>query len=403
MPPRSVSMLDRIGRAAHSLGKRVFLVGGPVRDLLLRRHGLDMDLVAEGDAVSLGASLARRLGGSLTARSQFGTVKLVLEKHPIDLATSRREAYSSPGSLPTVFPGPIEEDLARRDFSINAVAASLSPEDWGTVLDPQKGRRDMDLGVIRALHPDSFRDDATRIFRAFRYEQRLGFVIESHTLNQLQASLHYVNNISGDRLRQELERVFHEEAALDVLARAAELDALHAIDKGLSFFDANEVREAVAGRPPSQKGMVCLAFLAYYLPETESFISRLNMPPKWAKITRDVASARAISAELDRQDVKPSEIYRYLRRFSNEALEACALLERSTTVKRHIRLYLDDLLYTRPCLGGDDLQQMGIQEGPMIGDLLAELKRARLDGEVTDREQEVAFIHGMREKRSQLN
>ena len=160
-----------------------------------------------------------RTVGTPTVRkaSAFGTWSLTVQGVDVDLATARRETYERPGALPTVIPGTVEDDLARRDFSINAMAISLGEDSWGYLLDPHGGSTDLERGVIRVLHDRSFEDDATRIFRAIRYACRLDFRLESCTATLLERSLPYVSTISPDRVRHEIERIFREPRASDMI------------------------------------------------------------------------------------------------------------------------------------------------------------------------------------------
>ena len=160
----------------------VYLVGGTVRDILLGEPSFDVDIAVEGDAIAFAQSLAEALGGRMRAHDKFGTaVVLYGDDERIDVVTARTESYESPGALPTVAPGSIEDDLFRRDFTINAIAVSLRGDEKGRVVDPFAGRTDLEAGRIRVLHDRSFLDDPTRIFRAVRYENRYGFRMDEHT------------------------------------------------------------------------------------------------------------------------------------------------------------------------------------------------------------------------------
>ena len=191
-----VALVQRIGEAAADAGVELWLVGGPVRDALLGRPVHDLDVTSEMPAAELGAILAARLDGAIRARSQFGTVKLRLGKRTIDLATTRTERYAKPGALPSVSPGDIRIDLARRDFAINAMALSLHPQRFGELLDTQGGTADIESRTLRALHERSFQDDATRLLRAVRYMARLAFQPEPETQRWLTRDLPYLDTIS---------------------------------------------------------------------------------------------------------------------------------------------------------------------------------------------------------------
>src|SRR5215207_1049622 len=184
----------------------VYLVGGAVRDLLLGRPRADVDLVVVGDA----AALAERLGGAAAEHERFGTVKVEVEGHEIDIATARSESYPTPGALPVVAPADdIEADLGRRDFTINAMAIPIDGE--ARLVDPHGGEGDLKEGVLRVLHPRSFEDDPTRAIRAARYAARLNFRLEPETEKLLRAT--DLSTVSADRRRAELERLAGEGSA----------------------------------------------------------------------------------------------------------------------------------------------------------------------------------------------
>src|SRR5690349_1908741 len=187
-------------------GDPVYLVGGAVRDLLLGRGRADIDLVVEGDA----AALAARLGADVTAHERFGTAKLILEGHEVDVATARTEAYPHPGALPVVGPARhLDADLARRDFTINAMAIPLhgAPR----LIDPHGGQADLGTRRLRVLHDGSFADDPTRAIRAVRYAARFGFALEARTEELLRAA--DLATVSANRREAELLRLASEAQA----------------------------------------------------------------------------------------------------------------------------------------------------------------------------------------------
>ena len=172
---QQLTLLKALGRAAAISGTKLWAVGGVVRDALLGLPVFDIDLTSETPADQLGRTLSSTLGGSVSPITPFATVKLTIDSHHFDLATTRTETYPTPGTLPVVSLSSLDDDLQRRDFSVNAMAASLAPGDFGELLDPHGGRADLNAKTIRALHLRSFQDDPTRAFRAVRYATRLGF------------------------------------------------------------------------------------------------------------------------------------------------------------------------------------------------------------------------------------
>ena len=168
----------------------------------------DLDISVVGDAPALAERLADSVSGRLTVHHRFGTATVVSQGVTVDLVTARRETYRQPGALPDVLPGDIADDLARRDFTVNAMALPLTGSDTRLV-DPHGGRADLDAGIIRTLHPGSFRDDPTRMMRAVRYSSRLDFQLADTTVMELQHALaaNALSTISADRIRHELDRI----------------------------------------------------------------------------------------------------------------------------------------------------------------------------------------------------
>ena len=237
-PEAVLDCLREIGGIGAETHIPVHLVGGSVRDLLLGGRMTDLDLVAEGNALHLADAIAQGIGGEINDRSQFGTVKLTIKGIPFDLATARTESYTSPGSLPTVAPGSLHDDLIRRDFTINAMVVRLDTDSFGELFDPLNGQIDLEERRIRVLHQNSFRDDASRILRAIRYEQRLDFHLDSNTERLTCRDKSYLGFFSGDRIRRELGKSLIEPSPEKVFRRAQQLGALSAIHADLNW-DSN--------------------------------------------------------------------------------------------------------------------------------------------------------------------
>jgi len=226
LPSELVNFTQVAGEVAQNQGQNLYLVGGVVRDLLLGRTNLDLDLVVEGNAIELAQQLIEIKLGKITTHPHFGTARLQWYKWSIDLATSRSETYTKPGALPKVKPSSIRDDLFRRDFTINTMAIYLNPARYGELIDLYGGRDDLGHKLIRVLHERSFTDDATRIWRGLRYEQRLDFQLETNTLQLLKRDIPMLDTISGDRIRYELECILQEEFPEKILRRAEELRVL---------------------------------------------------------------------------------------------------------------------------------------------------------------------------------
>jgi tRNA nucleotidyltransferase (CCA-adding enzyme) len=352
----------------------------------------DLDLVVEGDAVKLAQQVAEASQVKLLTHHRFGTAKLKYENFTLDLATARKETYARPGALPAVTVGTLKDDLIRRDFSINAMAISLAADDYGELIDPYQGRNDLERRLIRILHPGSFSDDATRILRAVRYEQRLGFVLEVQTAQLLKRDVSMLDMISGDRIRHELEHIFQEDRPELVIKRLDDLGVLHRISPSLKSDDwlAEKFDKARRLKKPAQLPTLYFCLLAYSLSEKgiEQFLSRLNIPAKLSRAMRDTAHLRTSLPFLDKPSLRPSEIYDLLQEYEPPAIQANAIASESLISQRHLHLFLTKLRYVKTSLNGEELKRLGISAGPEIGNILQVLRKARLDGEVSTRAEE---------------
>jgi tRNA nucleotidyltransferase (CCA-adding enzyme) len=352
-------------------GKGVYLVGGAVRDLLLGRESFDIDLAVEGDAIEF----ARSLGGEVTAHGRFGTAVVRFpDGRQLDIVTCRRETYSTPAALPDVEPGTIEDDLARRDFTVNAMAASLA-EDFGRILDPHRGRADLEDRTIRVLHERSFVDDPTRIFRAVRYEARLGFPMDEQTERLARQGVGGIGLLSPARMREEVVALLSEDTAERALDRLAELAAAPKLGPGLiGRLDA--LRAELDPDAPTWR--VRLTALAAAHP---GLIARLSLRRQDARAVEEAVTVAPRLAEA----TDPVEIADLAGRAPEGAL--LALAERDSVALRDWFTRLRDV---RLEVTGADLAELGVPESPRVGEILEELRRRRLRGELDGREAELA-------------
>jgi tRNA nucleotidyltransferase (CCA-adding enzyme) len=331
----------------------VYLVGGAVRDLLLGRGRADIDLVVEGNP----GALARALGAeSLAAHSRFGTLKVDLDGHEIDIAATRRESYARPGALPTVEPGaPIRTDLARRDFTVNAMAVALAePRE---LIDPYDGQADLAEGVLRVIHAGSFVDDPTRAIRAARYAARFGFGVEPGTRELLRAT--DLGTVTPERRGAELRKLAEEGSAVRALELLAGWGLVEPREGGESFALARDVDRLMAAPPWSEEADRAQAILAAAL-------------GPWT------GSDPLVSADPER----PSEGVRLAR--GHDAIEI--VLARAAGAE-----WLDEWLRWREvrlAITGTDLTAAGL-EGPAIGEALERALTAKLDGEAPTRADEL--------------
>jgi tRNA nucleotidyltransferase (CCA-adding enzyme) len=400
LPPPVLALVRIAGQDASDMGQELYIVGGVVRDLLLGRANFDFDMVVEGDAITLARKLAGDSRAKLTVHTRFGTAKLDYPGFSLDMATARKETYSRPGALPKVKPGSLKDDLIRRDFSINAMALHLNPKQFGELVDLYQGKDDLERRFIRVLHPKSFTDDATRILRAIRYEQRLGFKLEAETEKLLRRDAAMLHTISGDRIRHELELILKENEPELALARAAELGVLGQMHPALRgdgrlskiFSQARQLDIRVS------LITVYLCLLIYNLTEKENeeFLAHLNFPKNTAQAMRQTLQVKAQLHSLENPELKRSDVYQLLHDYSTPAIQANALASDSQVASRYLNLYLNKLRYVKPLLTGRDLKKMGVPSGPKIGGMLEALQKARLDGVVRTRKDEEKLVNHLR-------
>ncbi len=397
LPGELIDFMQVAGGVAQRRGQKLYLVGGVVRDLLLERANLDLDLVLEGDAIKLADELAGIKDGKVTAHLRFGTAKLQWDNWSVDLTTARAETYDKPCALPTVKPASIKDDLFRRDFTINAMAIELSPGHYGQLLDLYGGRDDLEHKLIRVLHEKSFVDDATRIWRGLRYEQRLNFQLEPVTLKLLKRDTAYLKKVSGDRIRHELELILKEAYPEKVLSRADELGVLAKLHPALNgdgwlakkFEQAREISS-----PDSPPVGLYLALLTYRLSEEENeqLISYLRLPKSIAQTLRDTMTIKTRLKLLDNPKFSRSNIYSVLHGYSLSAVMANSLISDSPLARQRLQLFLGKLRYIKPALSGEDLKRMGLAQGPGIKEMLNKLLEARLNGKATSKREEEALV-----------
>jgi tRNA nucleotidyltransferase (CCA-adding enzyme) len=400
----------------------IYFVGGLVRDLLLELPAADIDVVVEGDAIALVQELRQRYGGSVRSHARFGTAKWLLSRQSwrrlapdvaladvpatIDFVTARTELYERPSALPEVERGSIKPDLHRRDFTINTLAIRLDGAYLGQLLDFYGGMRDLDRGLIRVLHSLSFIDDPTRILRAVRLEQRLGFQIEPRTEELIADALPMLDRVTGDRIRHEMELALREAAPVPVMERLAGLRILRQIHPELGWHQATASQfhrlgqlmsdpmwyEALQGQSPAS---VYFALWLAPLPQNvrEAVMNRLKV----RRSTRDeVEGLVNLQSRLESlpPEPPPSAVERALRPFAPHprillAARAAVAGSPSATL---LDAYQRDWRHVETVLDGDDLRALGLRPGPRYALLLDQLLAARLDGRVYGEAEERALL-----------
>ncbi|MBF6600097.1 MAG: CCA tRNA nucleotidyltransferase [Dehalococcoidia bacterium] len=391
LPDSIADTVDALVDAAAAAKTALYVTGGSVRDVILDRLLIDLDLVVEGDAEALlRAALPRT---RVTAHARFGTATAVVAGVRIDLATARSETYARPGALPATRPTTVAADLLRRDFACNAVAVRLGSRP--ALLDPAGGLADIAAMHIRVLHERSFTDDPTRIFRAFRYAARLDFTVEPLTASLLTSSLPCIAEVGGERLRRELELMLSDAppgAALEAAHTAGALQVLH---PALHWSRAKSESYAAASLlSPKERPAYGFALMASGASEqqAQAIARRLRLKRDEAAAVTAVASLRSASELLRRLDVKPSGAVVLLDRYPAPAIAAYARTTGNTIARDIMFRYLGEWRTTRPMLSGRDLIEMGVPAGPQVQRGLQLVRAARLDGWARDRDDERALV-----------
>ena len=382
-------MMDRILPALEELPP-TYLVGGAVRDLLLGQDSVDLDLTVEGDGVAAARELAQRLGGSASEHERFGTATVRVGDLAVDLATARRETYARPGALPDVEPASLDEDLARRDFTVNAMAVALSEPGRGELRDPLGGSADLAGARIRVLHDRSFIDDPTRLLRAVRYEARLGFRLDPSTERLVREAVaaDALSAVSGPRVRDELMDLLGEPAAPVAVERMRDLGVAVALHPQLRA-DPELVASALlgAGETGAHPGLTALAALASGDPDAlEPFVSALGLAASdRAAVLGAARTAPALPAAL-RDGPRPSELHAMLIGEPPETLALALALGAPAGV---VQRFISSLRGARLEIGGQDLLDAGVPPSEAIGRALDQTLRRKLDGELAGRDEEL--------------
>ncbi len=398
------SLLKQAGTVADEMGLPVYAVGGFVRDLLLGRPNLDVDLVVEGDAPAFAAALARVLGARVQEVPRFHAAHILLAgsdpamPERIDVSTARREFYEHAAALPLVEHADLKEDLYRRDFSINAMALRLGPAGPLGLVDFYGGLADLQAGVVRVLHSLSFVEDPTRIIRGVRFAHRYQFTLDPQTerLASRAVTEGYFDRVSSERLRNELVQVLQEPGCAGALATLQEIGALAKLLPGVTLHpDLLERTRRLGREVPELAGeaslwLVRLLCLLHPLPKEEgvALIQRLRLRREAAQAALQALDAwREALAAFQLPGWRPADAVERLRPFAPEGLLLLWLLGAQEPVERYWR----EWRLVRLEITGADLTRAGIQPGPEVGRILARVLSDRLDGLAPNRQTQLAL------------
>jgi len=406
-------MLVSAGETAQEMGFVAYLVGGTVRDLLMGKLNLDIDIVIEGDGIEFARRFAGRYRARLKTHGRFGTAKITFavdddskREMTIDVATARMEYYEEPAALPKVETSSIKKDLYRRDFTINALALRLNPDGFGRLIDFFGGQRDIRDRVVRVLHNLSFVEDPTRAFRAVRFAERFGFRISKHTENLIKSALKLslFDKLSGSRLYDEILLTFNETEPVTALRRLASYGLLAVIHPNLRMTShlekvLNDVHETIAwfdllftqDRP--NRAHIYLMALLTELEERDiiSALARLATPERDAeRILSRIKKARRILRSRPPDD--PVRIYSVFSGLDIEAILYTMAVCKDKRTQKAISRYLVELRNVRPILKGNDIKRLGIEPGPVYSEIFRRILEEKLRGRLASRKEELDFV-----------
>lgn len=414
LPEEKLETLRALGAIADERGVAAYVVGGVVRDLLLDIRAGDLDVVVEEPAESFARAAADRLGGAVKAHTRFGTAILALRGlGKVDLATARSEVYERPGALPTVSAGGLEADLARRDFTINAMAVAINGESFGRFYDPHGGREDLKRGLVRVLHDGSFEDDPTRLLRAVRFAARFGFSLEERTERLLRkaAASGSLATVTGERIANEIVLILREPRPWPPVRTLSEWGILDAVVEGWSAPAAGEAVFAeirrLFGTGPTAAELQgvepwLVRFLALVAPlpadVRDSVLDRLRFGGRVRALAEHAANLAETLSQIDASAARPSTLRRAFDRIDVENLVLAAAQEPGTPVADGVLTYLTTLRHVRTGVTGHDVSALGACEGESIGAVLDAVLDAKLDGRVETREEELSLARRLVEE-----
>jgi tRNA nucleotidyltransferase (CCA-adding enzyme) len=412
LPAEVLGLLETIGEKANELGFQAYAVGGFVRDLLLRYENFDIDVVVEGEGIRLARALAQEKKCELKVHKKFGTATVIFPRgYRLDVATARLEYYDHPAALPRVEHSSIKLDLYRRDFTVNALALHLQPEHFGELIDFFGAQKDIKERVIRVLHNLSFVEDPTRVFRALRFEQRIGFQIAKHThmLMENAVRMELFGRLSGKRLFRELVLCLSEDKPLPVIRRLADYGLLKffhpklkidrptenlfkRLDSVVSWYNLLFTGERY------ERWLVGFLGLVDSLAEKEipELLARLSLSEKFRTtfLQRRRMSLQVVNRISHSFSMKRSDIFFLLNSLPTDFLLYAMGKTESEDVKKAISLYFTGLKSITVSLRGKDLRRMGYIPGPIYTEILQALLRARLDGKLHSRQEEMDYVLG---------
>ena len=415
LPERVFDLLEEAGVVASSMGFKAYAVGGFVRDLLLRRNNLDIDIVIEGDGIEFARRFAKRAHARVKSHSRFKTAVMIFPGGlHVDVATARLEYYERPGALPTIEMSSLKLDLYRRDFTVNTLALDLIPLNFGTLIDFFGAQGDIKDKSIRAIHNLSFVEDPTRILRAVRFSERFGFKIAKQTMTHIKNTmkLDIFKGVSGARLADELRNILEEDIAIEAVGKLQELGVLKQIDASI---DWNADMRSLFARARDTLAWYRLLYmdrkvdvwLVLFLALTDqlkdarlkALAGRLSITGKknMAVIEGRRAGLRALKkiAGKPKPKLMMSEVYHLLKPLPVEVILYLMEKTEDEATRKIFSEFITRLSPMKTELSGAALKRLGVKEGPRMGSILTGLLDKRLNSEISTKEEEEEVVRGL--------
>ena len=409
LPKRVINLLKDIGQVADRLGYAAYLVGGPVRDVLLKHANMDVDIVIEGDGIKFAHEFAAHHDVRVRSHLKFRTAVLIFpDNFKVDVATTRMEYYESPGALPKIKTSSIKLDLLRRDFTINALAIMLNKKGYGTLIDYFGGQRDIKGKVLRVLHNLSFVEDPTRVLRAIRFEQRFGFKIGKLTLALIKnaVKINTFKNIEGLRLYHEMTLILKEQDPDMIIERMSELNLLQfvspdikltntvktvlaEIKKTIAWYNLLYLEDPLHSWKVYWHGLTCLLDM----PALKTLTKKMGLGyKKTHKLILQRNNLNQLVSQLNKPGINNYQVYTLLSSYDTDILIYLMAKTNSDKIKRLISIYFTKLKRLKVHLKGKDLLALGLKPGPHFGKIFDRLLEAKLNDMVETKEEEITFV-----------
>jgi len=400
LSPSLKSILGKLSSISEESGIKLYLVGGTVRDLILNRKTIDVDFLIDSGLDEFVESVESRLEVNVD-KTSFLTAKFILEGFDVDIAQARKEIYQYPGALPDVSSAALEEDAKRRDFTINSLMLKIKNGMFIELIDYLEGFDDLRRGVIRVIHPKSFYDDPTRIIRAVRYKMRFNFTFDKQTFAQLKEAVaqDVFSTLSVQRLGAEFLRTLREENTARPIAMLWRL--------GMEYFlfqdiELTKEKTALLKKWDKLKKDSKLKYpwmLSLMIILKDASFNQINLIADTLELRKDQRKIITEFKDLNAVELLNSiskrlskgEIYDKLNNFDLYAIVYLYLISRGKA-RKNLRLYIDGISKIALEITGEDVKKMGVSEGPYVGDVLSEVLRAKIEGKLKSKEEEVNYL-----------